>query len=530
MTTTETVSPPTSDLAFLDRTGVVVDVPAEWEPAHVVLPVEAQDVSGVAVMVNGRPVEVIVKSVAGSLRVVALWQRAGPGWFDIEVTLPSHNLRRRIRVEPGKIDHAAFAHLLQDLEIRLPVALAIALRDGGARLGVHLTDPAEQTLATEVARLRRAVEGGGRPGLVSVLEELAEDPHRMLVNVGQWVRRERARRPHGADLARSLWRAGNVEDGKIQQVLDRRVEHTVDLYENRLVKAFTTEVDRRLRRLGGVLSESGNTDLHDEISGLLVKLTRAQRAAFFLSEVGQLRSAPDRVTMVLLKRREYRAAYEGFLEFRRRMSVHLDEPALAEPLRNLPYLYQVWGALLVVEAVLAAGVASGFRVVSQRIVWPNRGGMYLKVLKDNQPAVELRNSVGDRLRLYSERQYGGQTSPFRSISFAQRPDVALELQRFDGTHEVYLFDPKYKLDSEFGADAADGKPKKVDIDKMHAYRDAIRDTEGLHLVRHAATLYPGTSVTYGSDVAALRMYPGEESELHRWLVRDLSDWIMGGGL
>ena len=56
---------------------------------------------------------------------------------------------------------------------------------------------------------------------------------------------------------------------------------------------------------------------------------------------------------------------------------------------------------------------------------------------------------------------------------------------------LILFDPKYKLDSETNGEPGDGKPKKVDIDKMHAYRDAIRLADGDRVIRYAATNYPG---------------------------------------
>jgi predicted component of viral defense system (DUF524 family) len=83
-----------------------------------------------------------------------------------------------------------------------------------------------------------------------------------------------------------------------------------------------------------------------------------------------------------------------------------------------------------------------------------------------------------------------------------------------------LLDPKYKLDSEADADPGDGMPKKEDVDKMHAYRDAIRDVSGAHVVQHAATLYPGTSKTYGDGLSAIRAYPGDEHDM-RHRVRDL---------
>jgi PD-(D/E)XK nuclease superfamily len=42
--------------------------------------------------------------------------------------------------------------------------------------------------------------------------------------------------------------------------------------------------------------------------------------------------------------------------------------------------------------------------------------------------------------------------------------------------------------------------KKVDIDKMHAYRDAIRDQSGTRVVRYAATLYPGPELHYAEGL------------------------------
>jgi hypothetical protein len=75
---------------------------------------------------------------------------------------------------------------------------------------------------------------------------------------------------------------------------------------------------------------------------------------------------------------------------------------------------------------------------------------------------------------------------------------------------VYPFDPRYKLDGEeqalVGGGADDRRPQKVDIDKMHAYRDAIRVADDHHVVHFAAILYPGPGVSYGEDIEAVRAY------------------------
>lgn len=516
----------TSEIEFRDSSGRSVSVPREWQPASVFLPVAAQSLADVDVRINGRSAPVSVVAVEGALRAVAAWDRSGPGWYEIDVResgvlVASH----RCRVSPSKIDQSAFESMLFDLEERLPVTIAIALRSAGARIGVDLEPPQKETLATELARLRRAVRGEVRPGLAEVLQRLADDPHQLLKNVGEWVRAREARRPDPGGLIQSIWTPNNLEEGRPKRVLDRRVVPSVDLYENRLLKAFVVEVERRLRRLRAVLDETTHGDNREEVEVLLNALVVARRQASFLRNVGLLRTAPGRATMVLMKRMEYRAAYEGFLEFRRRRRVYLDEPEMDEPLQNLPYLYQLWCTLVVLGEVVERMVEKGWLVASQRLVTPRASGMYLDVLRDGRPAVVMRDGAGRRLRVIPERSFGRKGSPLRSVSFSQRPDISIELTGPDGT-AVLLLDPKYKLDSESDADPGDGTPKKVDVDKMHAYRDAIRDPSGAHVVRHAATLYPGRSTRYGDDVSAIRSYPGEESEMRgrvRMRVEELVD-------
>jgi predicted component of viral defense system (DUF524 family) len=253
-------------------------------------------------------------------------------------------------------------------------------------------------------------------------------------------------------------------------------------------------------------------EISGDIDGMLSAMSLAKRAAPFLDEVSELRISPERVTMVLLRRKEYRAAYEGFLDFRRRLTVQFGDPAMMEPLENLPHLYQMWGTLLVLEAVVGVAAEAGFRIRQQRLVWPEAGGLYVKVLANGRPAVEARNESHDRLTVIPERSYSGSGSPLGSVSFNQVPDIAIELARSDGSREVVIFDPKYKLVSEEGTEPGDGTPKKVDVDKMHAYRDAIRDETGRRVVRFAATLYPGKTKIYGEGLSAIRLYPGEEAE------------------
>ena len=88
--------------------------------------------------------------------------------------------------------------------------------------------------------------------------------------------------------------------------------------------------------------------------------------------------------------------------------------------------------------------------------------------------------------------------------------------------------PKYKLDheetpqvvdasSEVGSNdgAAPGTPKKIDVDKMHAYSDSIRSMNGDRVVVFAGILYPGGTTIFSESIQAIRAIPGDDREFRR---------------
>jgi predicted component of viral defense system (DUF524 family) len=260
---------------------------------------------------------------------------------------------------------------------------------------------------------------------------------------------------------------------------------------------------------------SKNGSEHTEAQALLDALLQARRQAAFLDDVLLPAQLPDHVTMVLVKRPAYLAAFEGYLEFRRTVSVRLDEPALEAPLENLPYLYQVWGTLVVIEVLLDVVKKYAYKVERQRLVQRDPFGLYVRVLADGEPILVLRESAsGAQVKLIPQRTYG-RGHGLHSVSYSQIPDIAIEVSSPTRPPRVHLLDPKYRLDGEvLGVEAnPDSKPTKVDIDKMHAYRDAIRNDQGNHVVSYAGILYPGPYMEYSQGLEALPAYPGREDAL-----------------
>ncbi|HEX8219920.1 MAG TPA: DUF2357 domain-containing protein [Chloroflexia bacterium] len=540
-------------MLFLDGKGHEMAAPGEWELAYIEVPVAIEDWLIVKVRRHDGELLVVPRPIGGRVRVVAEWPRSGVGQYKLWIRVGEVESRSSVEIWPQKIAREEFVQLVDDLESRLPVSLALALQRLGGLGGVELPPQEMTTLEQEVERLRRAIDGsGGGPGLATILPEVSNNPHHMLRTIEIWTRREQARRPHPARLAHAYAKGHNLDEGgQPLKVLDTRVEQNLDVYENRIVKTYHDVVARRLRGVKWRVEAHGDKALIEEAQGLTRRLQRSRREAGFLDGVKTLDHSPKQLTMVLLKRPVYRAALEGYLRFNKSIVVQMDEPLLDSPLNNLPKLYQVWGTLEVISVLLQVGEELGYEVVEQSLVRPDRTGLYMLALSDNRVAVALRRADdGTVVRLIPERSYSRNSYPLRSVSYTQRPDVVVEVQTANGKRRVYLFDPKYKLISETRlgglpnkssrgeageiAEALDedleeaqgdvdvdnlsdanpvSKPKKVDIDKMHAYRDAIRDADGERAVEYAGVLYPGPTVRYGKGIEALQALPKNISSL-----------------
>jgi hypothetical protein len=519
-------SPATSRLRALDRDGRPLDAPLEWEGGFVEVAVATDLWEGAVLERDDRPLALSLRRFAGEPRVVAEWPRSGTGRYQLTLALPDGSTEGATwTIQPRKITPAAYYRMLEALEMRLPVSIALGLQRLGALTGIRFEAATESTLAQELARLRRAVDGSAsRPGLAKILPLVARDPHRVLSSAESWVPRERARRINPSSLRQAVAAGANLaEDGLPWKLPEVRVTESVDVYENRILATFHEQVARRLRRLRSTLENGPSERLLRECDDLLERLACGRRESRFLDEVGQLSHRPSRLTMVLLKRPEYRYLLEGYLELHRSAIAHLEEPALEAPLEQLPALYETWGVLQVVQALIEVAAKTGFEAQLQRIVGYDAGGVFVRVLPDGRPALTLsRDSDGTRIRLVPQRSYLRRQGDYRSISYRQKPDVAIEVERAGERGRILLFDPKYKLLSD-DLDGDGGRPKKVDIDTMHAYRDAIRDEEDRRVVEHASILYPGPTTSFGPGLGAIRAAPDDEEALGADLRRVLSE-------
>lgn len=505
-----------ASLTWFTLAGAPVPEPREWEAAYLTLEMFPGPWESLQVTRNGAALPVTRRHLGGQVRTAVEWPRSGPGIYHLVITGEDGEAAETVTLHSRKLPPGGFEAMLEDLHVHLPADVAISLKRAGGLAGVRLSDLKPATPEEELARLTRAVHGTqDRPGLASLLRVIARRPHEVLESYEVAVRRELLKRPRPAPLLQALSRSALTSAAAghhpALKLPDERVRHTVDVYENRVVKACAHLVRRRLRVLEGLAARQ--PALLAPVHGLQADLAAAVRAAPFLRDVRDLTGPPGKLTMVLLKRPEYRAALETLLELQRSLQVTLDDPGLLEPLANTPALYQTWGTLHVIRALADACTEAGFHLQKERLAVPHPGTLLLQVLPDGQDILLFRHPLDGRtVKLTTERSFTPRGRSWPSISFTQRPDLVVELHRPGAPGELWVLDPKYKLDSEDLAsgqemDAPSGGPKKVDIDKMHAYRDAIRDPSGRGGVTLAAILYPGQDRAYGAHIHAISARP-----------------------
>lgn len=531
------MSPSTEPLwRFLDSGGEPINVPREWTPAFIEVSAEPDQIEAVTVEIQGRPCDLAVRKFQGKYVVVAPWNLSAAGLYLVEVEFRDTSDRREVFVGPSKITRDDLQEMVTDIETHLAPTIALSLQQMGSLGGLQITPPGQSTFEAEVNRVKVAVNGDTNgPGLVSCLRDISVNPHRMLQTHEPWVKAERARRPSPARLAAAIATPGNLSDDQLPiMVADRRVEHTYDVYENRLLKFYVTRLTRRIRRLQRLQGRYQLAAAHvsEELRELGNSLRNEQAAASFLSSVTLPRNGPAQLTMVLLQRPEYRAMLESYRRFQRHVTVTIDDSLLRAPLRSVPDLYETWGTMKVSQTLLAVACEQGFTVEVERFVRRQDDG--LRLVTRGFEVKLLRASDGTRVHLKDQAHYGNSKSGLHSITYAQRPDIAIEVTRGSMPTDVYLFDPKYKL-SVVGVSADEhedadevvlGGPKKVDIDKMHSYRDAIRRPDGSHAVRYAAILYPGETRPFATgEIEAIGCRPSMSKEFDIKLRDLMIGWL-----
>jgi len=303
-----------------------------------------------------------------------------------------------------------------------------------------------------------------------------------------------------------------------------RNAQTEDTPENRFVRFALQTFSGFLNRMRLKLEEIGSAAdarLKTEIAALENQLETALAADVFRSV-----SDPDMLPLgspVLQRKEGYREVYQAWLKFdmAARLVWHGGDDVYGAGQRDIATLYEYWVFFKLLDIVSA--VFKLEKPAAQALIGPTDDGFGLKLKSGEQLAFDGVTFGGARplrVRFSYNRSFSHNAAPDRVGSWTERmrPDYSLSLWPAEFSEEEaesqeimahVHFDAKYRIDNVeqlFGRedeslDAAgvnsdlaeekqeqrEGRYKRADLLKMHAYRDAIRRTQGAYV------LYPGDS-------------------------------------
>lgn len=434
-----------------------------------------------------------------------------------------------VEVRSSKISYRNdYRLMLEDITERC-IDLLLDLRASTALRAAPDPGHTPRTLTQRFAFLKALL---GSPQFQNALHRVASHPHQRWepeetsMDTRRGFRpnarslRELARAPRRVPLPDSHPLAATVPSLPERISLYRNVQ-TEDTPENRFIKFALQSFSGFLGLMRQRLDEVGAVDvrLRSELGLLSNRLDAALNADVFRGV-----SPPDRLPLgspVLQRKEGYREIYQAWLRFdmAARLVWHGGDDVYGAGQRNIATLYEYWVFFKLLDVV--TDVFELTQPAAETLIQPTADGFGLMLKSGEHVGFEGVTFAGARplrVRFNYNRSFvrnADRTAP-GSWTERMRPDYTLSLWPADFREDeaeaqelmVHVhFDAKYRIDTIeqlFGRDdetldtdalAADlseekreqksGRYKRADLLKMHAYRDAIRRTQGAYV------LYPG---------------------------------------
>lgn len=275
------------------------------------------------------------------------------------------------------------------------------------------------------------------------------------------------------------------------EAMEERKHHTVDTNENRFMKHLLQSVQRRLHVLAKALEGKGGGYLNPDIETSLEKMERGLTLFLsdpFWSDVGAMRFIPAG-SQVLQRRDGYRQLFRlySLLQLATHCYFNNDDFQNLLETKDTPTLFEYW-SFFVVKDILDNILGKMNKIISCRTVVstdPLEQKIIQGICIEYEGGISLwfnRTSPGSPGFISSE--YPERIAPNESYSHTLRPDIVISRGG-----NVLIFDAKFKGQRVgFYGEGEDGTIstwKDEDIDKMHTYREAIRNVSGAYI------LYPG---------------------------------------
>lgn len=307
------------------------------------------------------------------------------------------------------------------------------------------------------------------------------------------------------------------------EAMEERKHHTVDTNENRFIKHFLQSVQRRLHGLAKDMEGKGGGYLNPDIETSLDKMERGLTLFLsdpFWSDVGAMRFIPAG-SQVLQRCDGYRQLFRlySLLQLATHCQFNNDDFQNLLETKDTPTLFEYWSFFVIKDILDKINKPISCRpVVSED---PLEQTINPGICIEYEGGISLwfnKTSYGSSGFIPSE--YPEKIAPNESYSHNLRPDIVISRGE-----NMLIFDAKLKgqLDGFYGENenGSIGSWKPEDIDKMHTYREAIRNVSGAYILYPGmeARVYPAHNATGRyKGVGALPLKPDDFAcPMHRHL-------------
>lgn len=291
------------------------------------------------------------------------------------------------------------------------------------------------------------------------------------------------------------------------QVVTQYKYHTVDTIENRFVKHFLKQIRHRLDELASSMRGTPGTYLNSEIETNIEKILKKINMFLkdpFWADVAPMTFIPAN-SQVLHRREGYRQLFSlySLLQLCTRCDFDADDFRNLIETKDTPTLFEYWSFFNVKDIL-----DSMKKVVSRR-----------SIVSEDHKEQKIYEGISIRyendIHLFFNKYYAGSSgydpgaylsapdNINESYSHGLMPDIVVSKGK-----NMLIFDAKYKgkgRNSTFYGENDQGgifSQENEDIDKMHTYREAIKNVVG------AFILYPGEKAVVYPAHDAQKFYEG----------------------
>jgi len=296
-------------------------------------------------------------------------------------------------------------------------------------------------------------------------------------------------KPHSRLVVKEQWeRADRLKHvtPQLEQELDRwrhAPEHryrttyrslSLNTPENRFFKYAVDQVARKFGTLQALVTKAYGPNLTaeylEELTGVAKALGAIRSHPLFRS-VGSFAGLRQE-SLVLQRATGYSTIYKNWIMLQR--GINLLEDLQRMETKNMADLYQIWCFLEMKNIV--NDVLGKERPDDVQLGLVKERGLVLQLAEGAGSRLGYDLENGEVLELFHEFNISSaRGAELQTFTGPQRPDIALRIRKNDLKDDylmTYLFDAKYRLESDERDDAPDVPPADA-LNQMHRYRDAI---------------------------------------------------------